>query len=152
LIGYFHQWGDMKPLDRWIAEFEQLLAANGGIVPAAVEPQVLSSCPGILFRRPDHPLLPGLVERATALMGTLPDGDQQFALGAFATHYLNWSGESARAKALCERILLHADQRKASVISQIYFRLILGCVMWGEAEHEAAYAALRDTLGRTLTP
>ena len=50
----FSRLGSAAPLDRWIGEFELLLNANGGVIPAAVEVQVLGSLQGIMFRRPDH--------------------------------------------------------------------------------------------------
>ena len=145
VTGYFHQWNDMKPLDRWIAEFEELLAANGGIVPPAAETQIVGSCLGIMFRRPDHPILPAVAERAEALMATHPDANQRFAMAGFAIHYFIWRGEFARADALCENILQTANAT-VSVYLRVLFGLNRGFLKWEEAEHETAVAALNDAL------
>lgn len=145
LSSYFHQGGDMKPLDRWIAEFEDLLAANGGIVPSAAETQMLGSCLGIMFRRPDHPILPAVAERAAALMDTHLDPNQRFAMAGFAIHYFIWRGEFDRARTLCEKLTNNARDR-VSVFLRVLFGLLVGFVKWTEAEHEAALAALNEAL------
>ena len=145
VTGYFHQWSEMKPLDRWIAEFEELLTANGGIVPAAAETQIVGSCLGVLFRRPDHPILPAVAERAEALMATHPDASERFAMAGFAIHYFIWRGEFARANALCESIL-QTPNHNVSVYLRVNFGLVRGLLKWEEAEHETAVAALNDAL------
>lgn len=142
---YFHQWSDMKPLDPWIAEFEKLLDANEGVMPPAIEAHVLGACVAIIFRCPDHRMLPTLVGRATQLMSTVPDAEQRLGVAAFAIQYMNWSGDFVRARALCESVR-GADQQNVSVLARLYLALIVSCVMWGDAEHDEAYAVLKDAL------
>ena len=142
--GYFHQWGDMKPLDHWIAEFEELLAANGGIVPPAAEAQIVGSCLGIMFRRPDHPILPAVAERAAALRART-DANQRFANGRFRDPLFHLAREFARADALCENIL-QTGMPPCRYICESSLGSSSGFLKWEVAEHETAVAALNDAL------
>ena len=145
LSAYFHQWGDMKPLDPWIAELEELLMASGGIVPPGVEAQVLGGSIGILLRRPDHPLLPDFARRATTLMLALQDEDQRSGLASFVIIFLVWKGELSQARALCAEMARSAPAG-AVLMPRSFLSAVMGLVLWQSAEHSAALVELNQAL------
>jgi ATP/maltotriose-dependent transcriptional regulator MalT/DNA-binding SARP family transcriptional activator len=145
LSGFFHQWGDMKPLDPWITEFERLHAEHLGSLPVEFEVQVFAGALGILARRPDHPLLAGLARRAIDRMRQTDDPTDRLSVAGFAIAYLLWAGDYGTLKPLCDEALVGATDTANSPIT-IFLYLAIGTTMWQNAEHDAAIVALRKAL------
>jgi DNA-binding SARP family transcriptional activator len=145
LSGFFHQWGDMKPLDPWITEFERLHANHPENLPPEFEVQFFSGALGILARQPDHPLLAGLAQRAIDRMRCTADPTDRLSVAGFAIAYLLWAGDYATLKPLCEEALIGATDTANSPIT-IFLYLAIGTTMWQNAEHDAADNALRQAL------
>lgn len=145
ITGYFQQRGELDTLDHWIAELEGLLAANGGSLPPAVEVQVLGSLYGLMLRRPDHPMLLGLAQRAAVLARSLPQPSQRVEVAAFLIQFLNWRGEFGRAAALAEEFYAAADAT-ASVWNRILIGLWVGSTRFHQGQPEAAIEALNAVL------
>ena len=114
----------------------------------AVEAAVFGCCEGITFRRPDHPMLPALVERAMRLAPTFADLDQRFAAGAFCLNYLMWRGEFVRARRFGDD-LVEGVRFPPWTWSGISFDIWRAIVLWQMAEHDASEALLHNILDRT---
>ncbi len=145
LSGFFHQWGNMKPLDPWIAEFDRLNAGHPDHLPPAFEVQIYAGALGILARRPDHPQLAGLARSAIRCMRRTADPTDRLSVAGFAIAYLLWAGDYATLKPLCEEALVGAPDTANSPIA-IFLHLAIGTSMWQNAEHDAADRALREAL------
>ena len=146
LIGsYFLEWGQAAPLDRWIGEFELLLNANGGTIPAAVEVQVLGSLQGIMFRSPDHRMLPLLVERSRALSQSLTDADQRLSVALLAIQFFSWAGERSKANAMRQEIANVAESAH-SIPTRIIFWIWSGIILTWDAEYDDAKKFLEKAL------
>jgi len=143
LSSYFHQWGG--GLDPWITELEALLAANDGAIPAPAEVQVLASCVAILFRRPDHPLLPRLLQRAEELLVTIRDPVARVMLAGFVISNCIWAGHYAKARPLCDD-LWRCMQNSTATWPRIFCATLCGCVAWQQADHAAARTILAEAL------
>jgi DNA-binding SARP family transcriptional activator len=145
LLGFFNQWGELRSLDRWIGEFDEQLAGTGGELPSAAEIPMLNACLAIMMRRPDHPMLPRFAGRAQSLMRGVQDANQLFALASFALMFLIWSGDLSKAREVCSDLVPKAMSGGAP-LARSQIGLWAGCVMWQEAEHDAAVAALNEAI------
>lgn len=145
---------DAAALDRWISELESLLGACDGALPPEVEVPVLCWCQGIVFRRPDHPILPGLVERARDLAPDLASPDQRYAVGGICLSYFIWRGELVRARMFGNE-LVQAGTPPPATWAGVLFQVWRAIALWQTAEHDAAeqllHSVLKDTEGSGLS-
>src|SRR6185436_20332371 len=60
VTGYYYEWAQFGPLDRWLPEFERLLAPEvAASLDGESELRARAACViALLFRRPDDPALP----------------------------------------------------------------------------------------------
>lgn len=141
---YFADLGGDDPLDRWIAEFDALLAENGGSIPSQVEPHVIGAASAIVFRRPDHPLLRKLAARSFELVRTVTTLDERLAVALFAGAYGVWIGDYTKLRTL-------GNEMASWIESETSWRwascgVWLSTVLWQQAEHDQAFSVLERAL------
>lgn len=95
---HYYEWADFTPLDHWIDVLQNTLAAEPRLPSTEAELRIYSSfLIALLFRQPQHPLLPECAERVMRLLGASLDINQKVAAGSVLFNYYNWltKGESA---------------------------------------------------------
>lgn len=137
-------------LDLWISEFESLLAASGGVLPTEVEVPVLCFCHGIVYRRPDHVMLPALIERAVELAPTLASPALRYAVGGLCLNYFSWRGDLSRAHAFGVD-LVRGPSPQLDHPSGAVFETWRGVIQWQMGELDSAEQLLRTVLESTKT-
>lgn len=100
---FFYEWRDLRPADRWIAEFETLRRRHPEFPSRAVELRTYWAMGTLLHRQPQHPFVPVWCERGLALLDPA-DRDLSVLLGGYLIIGLLWWGDSARALGLIERV------------------------------------------------
>jgi DNA-binding SARP family transcriptional activator len=105
VTGYYYEWANFAPIDRWLPEFARLLDADRG--PALDPDSELRARSAyliaLLFRRPDHPDLERCAQRLDALVDGEPDVNARLMAASTLFNYLNWSTKGDSAEALVAR-------------------------------------------------
>jgi LuxR family maltose regulon positive regulatory protein len=99
----FYEWRDLRPADRWIAEFERLRDRHPEFPSRAVELRTYWAMGTLLHRRPQHPFVPVWAERAEALLN-VADRELSVLLGGYLVIFHLWRGDSAKARDLILRL------------------------------------------------
>jgi DNA-binding SARP family transcriptional activator len=105
VTGYYYEWADFRPLDRWLPEFERLLA-DGAAAQLDRESELRARAAqliALLFRRPDHPHLARCAERLDQLIDGESDVNVRVMAASILFNYHNWTGEARSANGLVAR-------------------------------------------------
>lgn len=102
-IVFSTSWQDLRPADRWIAEFEVLRACHPEFPSRAVELRTYWAMGTLLHRQPQHPFVPVWAARAEAILN-VSDRDLSILLGGYLVIHHLWRGNSAKARDLIRRL------------------------------------------------
>lgn len=97
-------WDSLAGFDPWIAQLEFLLARQRAFPSVEVEARVLAGGVGLLFRRPDHPLLTIWAERALTLIRSRQAKSHAAMLAHYAGFYHMWRGHTQALDAVLEAV------------------------------------------------
>lgn len=100
---FFYEWEDLRPADRWIAEFESLRARHPAFPSRAVEMRTYWAMGTLLHRQPQHPFVPVWAERAEAILN-VSDRELSVLLGGYLVIHHLWRGDSSKAHELIQRL------------------------------------------------
>lgn len=100
---FFYEWQDLRPADRWIAEFEVLRVCHPEFPSRAVELRTYWAMGTLLHRQPQHPFVPVWAARAEAILN-VSDRDLSVLLGGYLVIHHLWRGNSAKARDLIRRL------------------------------------------------
>ncbi|WON74181.1 BTAD domain-containing putative transcriptional regulator [Nitrosospira sp. Is2] len=100
---FFFEWRDFTPVDRWIAEFEQLRIRHPEFPSRAVELRTYWSIGTLMHRQPHHPFLRIWAERGLGLLD-ITDRDLSILLGGYLIVCFLWWGETVRARDVIDRL------------------------------------------------
>ena len=146
---FVYAWSDFVPSDPWIDEFDALRARHPDFPSREGEVRAVAAIFAILmYRRPQHPELPGWTRRLDALVAQ-DDVDPALRMTA-ATHLLLyyewWTGNLARADELVRRIEPFASARTVGPFVRLAWEGILAISHWMNADNAAALAAVKRGL------
>jgi ATP/maltotriose-dependent transcriptional regulator MalT/DNA-binding SARP family transcriptional activator len=105
VTGYYYEWADFGPLDRWLPEFEHLLG-EGSARQLDRESELRARAAqliALLFRRPDHPDLATCAQRLDELIDSETDPNVRVMAASILFNYLNWTGSGDSPNALVAR-------------------------------------------------
>lgn len=132
--------GNVKPMDPWLAEIEQLLPACTGRIPPEIEYEVLvSAVPALVTRRPSSEFLAKCVERLIELLEHAPAHFDLLAGGTAATIYLRWMGDLPRAEHIA-RLVESSFDRPRDVLVKVWW-LVHRCALRATLRAELGPAA-----------
>lgn len=146
---YIYEWGDFKPLDRWIDELDGLLADQADLLPATASAHVtVALFTAYMYRRPDHPQLPTLSLKVHGIIERLPDDLLRLTAGShLLLYYTWWLGDIARGGALVKLLKPLAQSRQISPLLQITWLAIEANYSWMAAENERCIELAEQALG-----
>lgn len=101
---FFFEWQDLRPADRWIAEFEALRRRHPAFPSRAVELRTYLAMGTLAHRQPQHPFLPDWSEQALRLIDENEDRGMATLLGGYLIIRWLWRGEPGKAADLIERL------------------------------------------------
>ncbi|MEP7206325.1 MAG: BTAD domain-containing putative transcriptional regulator [Casimicrobiaceae bacterium] len=124
VTGYYYEWANFTPLDRWLPEFERLLTAPDAPV---LEPESELRARSaylivLLFRRPDDPQLTICAERLDRLIDGEPDVNARIMAASVLFNYCNWLSKNDMADALVARIEPALGQPDTTPLMQVWWR------------------------------
>ena len=142
VTGYYYEWANFAPIDRWIPEFAELLeGGHAAVLDADSELRARSAwLIALLFRRPDDPALAPCAQRLDALIDGEPDPNARIMAASVLFNYFNWctKGESAEALvARTEPLLARAD---VAPLMQLWWRTHLAFWHYVNGRYERSQA------------
>ena len=142
VTGYYYEWANFAPIDRWIPEFAELLeGARAAALDADSELRARSAwLIALLFRRPDDPALAPCAQRLDALIDGEPDPNARIMAASVLFNYFNWctKGESAGALvARTEPLLARPD---VAPLMQLWWRTHLAFWHYVNGRYERSQA------------
>lgn len=143
---YFYEGENFAPIDRWIMEFERLLAHSPALSSPEIEARILAVAWCLLFRDPLHPLLHLWSERALNALRAATDPQQRLTLGKFVFFYYLFRGDLAKIGLIFTEVKPVVDSAQVSPLALLHQRLIETIYGWCTASHETARAALEQAL------
>ncbi|GIL05033.1 hypothetical protein FBR04_15380 [Betaproteobacteria bacterium PRO7] len=124
VTGYYYEWADFRPLDRWLPEFDRLLGEGQ---PAALDRESelrarAAQLIALLIRRPDADVLERCAARLDALIDGEPDVNVRVMAASILLNTYNWTKGSAEGAALVARIEPVIAGAEVAPLMQIWWR------------------------------
>jgi ATP/maltotriose-dependent transcriptional regulator MalT/DNA-binding SARP family transcriptional activator len=144
VTGYYYEWANFAPLDRWLPEFESLLGGHASELDCESELRAQAAyLIALLFRTPDDPRLPQCAERLEALLEGEYDVNVHVMAASTLFNYLNWTTKGDSGAALVARIQPIVSRPGVTPLMQVWWRTHLS--FWhyiaGRYSESAAVAA-----------
>jgi ATP/maltotriose-dependent transcriptional regulator MalT/DNA-binding SARP family transcriptional activator len=124
VTGYYYEWNDFRPLDRWLPEFERLLGEGAGALDAGSELRARAAyLIALLFRAPDD----GRIDACAARLDALIDGEADLNVRMMAAstlfNYFNWKAKGDAAEHLVARMSPFAsDSGNVTPLMRLWWR------------------------------
>jgi hypothetical protein len=116
VTGYYYEWANFAPLDRWVPEFKRLLDPHqvSGLDRESELRARAAYVIVLLFRRPEDPELDVCARRLDELLDGEGDMNARMMAASTLFNYLNWKTKGDSADALVERIEPHRARGHAA--------------------------------------
>jgi LuxR family maltose regulon positive regulatory protein len=124
VTGYYYEWANFLPLDRWLPEFERLLGeGQAGELDRECELRARAAYViALLFRRPEDENLDRCAERLDELIDGENDVNARMMAASTLFNYLNWKDKGERAAALVTRIEPIVARPEVTPLMQVWWR------------------------------
>ena len=141
----YYEWADFAPLDRWIDFMEKGLATEPKLASTEAELRVYSCfLIALLFRQPEHPLLPDCAERVMRLLGAALDANQKVAAGSILFNYYNWLTKGDSAQRLINLIAPLLKQPEVTPLNQVWWRVHHSFYLYINGDYRASGARMDE--------
>ncbi len=145
---YIYQWGDFKPLDKWIAEIEELLKKYQRLPSPEIQAKVTAGVfTALMYRQPQHPALPIWTERLHRLIEVSPDASSSMIMGNhLLLYYTWWSGDLAKGTNLVNMLEPLSRIPDLAPLSRIAWHAIKAAHCWMTADNTGCIQAVEEGL------
>ena len=152
VTGYYYEWANFVPLDRWLPEFDRLLGRTAPPLDPASELRARAAyLIALLFRRPDDDAMEACARRLDELIDTEPDANARMMAASMLLNYLNWKSKGDSADALVARIGPLLARSEVTPLMQLWWRTHLSFWHYVNGRYDesaAVIAAARDVAQR----
>ena len=124
VTGYYYEWADFRPLDRWLPEFDRLLADDAATALdreselRARAAQLIA----MLFRRPDEKALQHCAVRLDVLIDGEPDVNVRVMAASILLNTYNWTSRIEAGAGLVTRIEAVIAEGEVSPLMHVWWR------------------------------
>lgn len=149
---FVYEWGNFKPLGRWIAEMEALLGTHALPSPEIETEVVCAMFVGLMYLQPQHPDMPRLEERVRRIILHGDDPRLQVKVGNhLLIYYTWWIGDLAKAELLVETLRAQVERPGVAPLLQITWYTMAAAYYWMSAANTDCIACVDRglELGRT---
>jgi ATP/maltotriose-dependent transcriptional regulator MalT/DNA-binding SARP family transcriptional activator len=148
VTGYYYEWANFTPLDRWLPEFERLLG-GGRAAQLDSESELRARAAwliALLFRRPEDENLQACAERLDRLI----DGEKDLTVRVMAAstlfNYINWKTEGEAAPGLVARIEPILASSEVTPLMQVWWRTHLSFWHFLNGRYADSAGVMKDAL------
>ncbi len=144
-----YEWGDVRPLGRWIDVLPGLLVRYPVILSGDIGTRVtIGMFCALVYCQPAHPDLPIWEARAWDVAFNSPDITTRVTVGHHLLFYHSWwSGDKGKASQLVDMLRQSVEHEKATPLALIVWYAIEATYQWKmPASQEACLAAVRRGL------
>lgn len=128
---FLYEWGDFRPLDRWISELDEVLAGFSDWPSPELEARVGTGAFLALWsRQPQHPQLRAWEDRLEALIFGIEDPDQRIMIGARLAQYCTMTGEFAKGERLLNSLRSSVKAQTTSPLSLVTWWFVKAIYGW----------------------
>jgi ATP/maltotriose-dependent transcriptional regulator MalT len=124
VTGYYYEWANFAPLDRWLPEFERLL--GGERAPDLDRESELRARAAwliaLLLRSPEDEKLAACAQRLDELIDGENDLNVRVMAASALFNYINWKTEGESAAALVARITPVLAEPEVTPLMQVWWR------------------------------
>lgn len=144
---YLHQWDDFAGLDPWLACYEQLIEQLPTLrhIKARGRAKAMMFA-ALVFRAPHDPRLPLLAGQLQQLIRLPLNQELRLHVGASLVHYYLWSGESARAAIIIERLRPPKREGATTPLAHITWYQMEAYYLWFTQPHPTSINAVEQGL------
>jgi len=144
--GYYYEWANFAPLDRWLPEFERLLGGGGAdALDRESDLRVHAAwLITLLLRRSDDPNLARCAARLGGLIDGEPDPNLRLLAASTLLNYINWNTSGDTADALVARIEPVLAQPGVSPLMQLWWRTHLSFREYVKGRYAESSAVMRE--------
>lgn len=140
-------WDDFTGLDRWITWLDDRPELTSAFPSPDVEARVtLALFAALVFRRPDHPDLPGWLDRVLGFAETSTDPQLQISALFLAAFYLMWIGRVGDVGVLIERINQSVKRSQIAPVLILQRKVTEATHAWFMAAFDVAFRAVDEGL------
>jgi LuxR family maltose regulon positive regulatory protein len=137
-------WGDFKPLERWLAEMEDVLAVEPRLASAELEAQVACGMfLALMYARPQHPDMARWEQRARQII--LEGGNrrlQERVGNHLLVYYTWWIGDLAKAELLVTTLGAQIQRPGVAPLTQIIWHTMAAGYYWMSAANAKCIACV----------
>jgi ATP/maltotriose-dependent transcriptional regulator MalT/DNA-binding SARP family transcriptional activator len=142
-----HDPDDLRPLDHWIAEADQLIAAQQRWPSAAIEARLTQSLfMALVLRQPQHTQIYAWGERTLALTQLPGAARLRMTAGIYVLTVLVWTGQFAKAASLLETLRTIAEEPSVPPVSLVTLRQLESMYYMLQGRQEPCLEAVYDGL------
>jgi LuxR family maltose regulon positive regulatory protein len=142
---YYFEWTSFHPLDRWIDVLVPLLAGDVALPSVAIELRARSGLlAALLYRQPQHPLLPQETARTLALLESDIPTASQCAAATILLNCYCFVGNLDGAERVVGLLRGSLENAQITPLNQVWWRIALSYYLMQRADRKAAAEALEQ--------
>src|SRR6185295_18128065 len=145
VTGYYYEWANFAPIDRWLPEFDRLLADGAPMLDAESELRAYTAWViGLLLREPENANLARRAQRLDELIDDENDLNLRVMAASVLLNYINWKTEGESAAALVGRIEPILGRPEVTPLMQVWWRTHLSFWHYINGRYGESAAAMTD--------
>ena len=146
VTGYYYEWNNFVPLDRWLPEFERLLGGDAAArLDRASELRARAAyLIALLFRSPDHDGIDACAARLDALIDDESDVNVRMMAASTLFNYLNWKTKGDAADGLVARIAPIASDPEVTPLMRLWWRTHLSFWHYINGRYDESAAVIAE--------
>ena len=149
VTGYYYEWANFAPLDRWLPEFDRLLGAGrAALLDRESELRARAAhVIALLFRRPEDPELAVSARRLDELIDTEGDLNARMMAASTLFNFLNWTTKGDSADSLVARIEPLLVAPEVTPLMQVWWRTHLSFWHHVNGRYDRSSAVIAEARG-----
>jgi LuxR family maltose regulon positive regulatory protein len=144
VTGYYYEWANFVPLERWLPEFERLLDGSVALDRGSELRARAAWLIALLFRRPDDDNLDRCAQRLDELIDGESDLNARIMAASTLFNYLNWKDKGERGAALVARIEPIVVRPEVTPLMQVWWRTHLSFWHYIGGRYETSDAVIKE--------
>jgi DNA-binding SARP family transcriptional activator len=145
VTGYYYEWTNFAPIDRWLPEFERLLAEEAPKLDRASELRAHAAwLIALLLRSSEDENLGRCAQRLDELIDEENDVNVRVMAASALFNYINWKTEGESAAALVGRIEPILGRPEVTPLMQVWWRTHLSFWHYVNGRYGESTAVMTD--------